>query len=50
MERLIGHCGHYCDFCLARWQAATVFDYSILLTVIIAGGWLLSRLQSQSVR
>jgi hypothetical protein len=54
MERLIGHYvghyGHYCDFCLARWEAATMFDYSILFTVIVAGGWLLSRRQSQSVR
>ena len=50
MERLMLHCGHYCDYCLTRWQAATMFDYSFLLAVIIAGAWLLTRQQSQSVR
>jgi len=55
MDRFIGHFGHYCnygyycDYCLARWKAATMFDYSILLVVIIVGGWLASRLQSRSV-
>jgi hypothetical protein len=49
MDRFIGHYGHYCDYCLARWEAATMFDYSILLAVIIISGWLTSRLQSQSL-
>ena len=50
MDRFISHYGQYCDFCLARWEAATMFDYSVLLAVIITGGWLTSRLQSQSLR
>jgi hypothetical protein len=49
MERLVGHYGRYCEYCVARWEAATMFDYSILLAVIITVGWLLSRLQSKSV-
>ncbi len=47
MEHFIGHYGSYCDYCLTRWQAATTVDYCMLLTVIITGGWLTSRLQSR---
>jgi hypothetical protein len=47
MERFIGHYGPYCDYCLARWQAATLFDYLILLAMIASAGWVASRLQSR---
>jgi hypothetical protein len=47
MERLIGHYGPYCEYCLARWEAATLFDYGVVLVMIITGGWLTSRLQSR---
>jgi hypothetical protein len=47
MDRLIGHYGPYCDYCLARWEAATLFDYSIVLALIITGGWVTSRMQSR---
>jgi hypothetical protein len=47
MDRFIGHYGPYCDYCLARWEAATLFDYSIVLVMIIASGWLTSRMQSR---
>ena len=47
MDRLIGHYGPYCDYCLARWEAATLFDYGVVLVMIITGGWLTSRLQSR---
>jgi len=47
MDRLIGHYGLYCEHYLARWEAATLFDYCIVLVVIITGGWLTSRVQSR---
>jgi hypothetical protein len=47
MDRLIGHYGPYCDYCLARWEAATLFDYSMVLVLIITGGWVTSRMQSR---
>jgi hypothetical protein len=36
-----------CDYCLTRWQAATLFDYGVMAVMIITGGWLTSRLQSR---
>jgi hypothetical protein len=50
MDRFIGHYGHYCDYCLARWEAATTFDYCVLLVMIVTGGWLTSRMQSWQSR
>lgn len=47
MEHFIGHYGPYCDYCLARWQAATMFDYCMLLAMIVTGGWVTSRMQSR---
>jgi hypothetical protein len=47
MEHFIGHYGPYCDYCLARWQAATILDYCTLLALIVTGGWLTSRMQSR---
>jgi hypothetical protein len=47
MEHFIGQYGTYCEYCLTRWQAATVFDYTVLLVMIVTGGWVTSRLQSR---
>jgi hypothetical protein len=47
VEHFIGHYGPYCDYCLARWQAATMFDYCMLLAMIVTGGWVTSRMQSR---
>jgi hypothetical protein len=46
-ERMEHFILYSCDYCLTRWQAATLFDYGVMAVMIITGGWLTSRLQSR---
>ena len=39
--------GRLCELFLDRWQAATFFEYCVASVVIVASGWLVSRLTSR---
>jgi hypothetical protein len=39
--------GRWCEFFLDRWQAATLFDFCMAVTLIVVCGWIASRASSQ---
>jgi hypothetical protein len=39
--------GRWCEFFLERWQTATLYEYCVACTVIVVGGWLVSRATSR---
>jgi hypothetical protein len=38
---------HWCEFLLNYWQTATVFDFCVASSLIVIGGWLVSRSTSR---